>query len=179
MSNTVPPTAPTTSPPPLSELVIGHAGLGPVLIGVDLNTLDVASSIFVADPVDCGEGDVFVRWRANYPDRPLGNELRAFEAGSQPDSFSYVEIYATGPHTEAGIEVGDAVADLTQAYPELVVGRAGAGRQRYLLYGSPANLFFDVAQADAGWPVDTITAIGLTTSDPAPSAPSYHPPGSC
>lgn len=181
---------PTPTPPPtpapaltvrpdLAELVISHQGLGPVEIGTDLAALDPAVSIFVGEHVDCGEGDVFDRWRANYPDRPLDNELRAFESGPQPSGFSYAQVYAPGPHTADGLQVGSSRSDLLAVYPGIEPKVSGAGRDRYLVTGSPASLFFDVAQPDTGWPVDTITAIGIIQSYPEGLAPSYHPPGSC
>ena len=171
------PTVPTK--PALGDIVISKNGLGPVPIGTDLASLDPAVSIFASETVDCGGEGQFIGWSANYPDRPLGNTLRAFESGAQPDGFSYVVVYGSGPHTAAGIEVGDLRGALLAAYPGIELFTSGAGRDRYVINGSPAVIFFDVAQSDSSWPVDTITAIGLAQAGNGLGAPSFHPPGSC
>ena len=167
----------TPTKPELSELVISADGLGPVPMGTDLYTLDPAVSIFVNEPVDCGAGPMD-SWEASYPDRPLGNGVRAFEVETTTGPLEYVLVFHGGPHTAEGIRVGSTFDELTGAYPATqYVGAAGFERERYALYGAPANLFFDVVTTDYDLrPRGEIFAIGITLGDPT-SAAGGHPPG--
>jgi len=169
--------APAAVKPPLGEIVIGHEGLGPVSIGTDLHTLDPATSIFANEPEDCGQGP-FDRWRANYPERPLGNEARAFEVGETDGPLDFVMVLDEGPHTDAGVHVGSTLDQLLAAHPAAVRVSSGAHRDRYALYGSPANLFFDVVAEEGDVrAIGEVISIAVTTIDPALTAPSFHLPG--
>ena len=169
------PTPTVATKPDLADMVISHDGLGPVAIGTDLAALDPALSIFEATESDCGDGP-FAEWSASYPDRPLGNSVHAFDSGRQQGGFSYVMIYGPGPHTPEGIEVGNSLTLLRDAYPGMSVVSAGAGLDRYALYGSPANLFFEVGNGESSFAPDVIASIGISVGDPAAGRPSFHTP---
>jgi len=170
--------------PELAELIISHGGLGPVSVGTVLTSLDPTLSIFASRAEDCGDGVPITLWQANFPEQGalIGGDGRlrpAFESGSLPgDVFDFVHVYASGPRTVEGIQVGSSRAELIAAYPGIAVVSTSALRDRYAVYGSPANLFFDVPVAGSSDSIDNekIVLIGLLTSDLALGRPSNHPP---
>ena len=188
------PSSPTSTPTPdpvptvaakpeLTDLIISHEGLGPVTVGTVLPSLDAALSIFASRIEDCGDGVPITLWQANYPEQAglIGGDGRvrtAFESGSLPgDVFDFVHVYASGPRTVEGIQVGSSRADLIAAYPGITIASTSALRDRYAVYGSPANLFFDVPLAGTTDSIDNekVVLIGLLTSELALGRPSNHP----
>ena len=166
----------------LDELLISHKGLGPVTIGTDLRTLDPAVSVFFSTRRDCGDGVVRTVWTSNYPLPRLseGNLVPDFDAGIQDAGFSGVAIYSPGPRTAVRIQVGSSRAELLAAYPGIAVGSTGSGKGTYAVYGSPANLAFDVLGPEASGfvDVDEIASIRFSTLDPARGTPGFSIPSS-
>jgi len=191
-SSPTPTPTPTADPvptvaakPELADLIISHEGLGPVAVGTVLTSLDPSLSIFASRIEDCGDGVPITLWQANFPEQGglIGGDGRvrtAFESGSLPgDVFDFVHVYASGPRTVEGIRVGSSRAELIAAYPGITIASTSANRDRYAVYGSPANLFFDVPLAGTTDSVDNekVVIIGLLTSELAVFRPSNHGPG--
>ena len=174
--------APEPTKPALAELVLTHEGFGPLVVGSAMTDTHPETDVVVHVKKDCGDGTIDDHWEANYPDRPLGNAVVAFVAGTT-ESLTFVAVYSPDPGTAEGIRVGSVLPDLLASYPTAAVVSTGSGRDRYSVAGSPASLYFEVnSNAEGfGWTdeeVDRVAVMGLSTGDLA-SPPSFHVPAGC
>lgn len=171
------PTAVPESRPALSELVLTTGGLGPLMLGTDPYALDPQTAIIEVLPGAYCEGDPAERWTAAYPERPLGNELRAFEIGRflPGERVEAIQVFDPLIRTAVGLGPGMTLEQLTAIYPAAEYVRSGAGRDQYLLeQDEKGPLFADVWVAG----MEKQGIVSSVSIGRAPG-PSYHPLGSC
>lgn len=183
-TTTTPSPSPTSTPeltpetrPELGDLVLTTSGLGPLKLGTDPSTLDPQTSIVELIPGSACEGGTAERWAAAYAERPLGNELRAFEVGRPLPGEPIVAMQIFDPHirTSAGLSPGMTIEQLSTMYPDAEVVASGAGRDQFRLeQDSAGELVADVWQEGTETPGVVISlSIGLF------GPPSFHSLGSC
>jgi hypothetical protein len=167
--------------PDLTSLIIDENGLGPVDLGADPADLTGSDAIVIPMNVTCPGGPAFVRWSANYAERPLGNDVSAFELGKVgTDGVRLVEIYSTGPHTKEGIRVGSHIDDLVEAYPGLLYVDGNGIISQYAVIGYPGNVIYRVtATPYGGWPADTVQSIRVMDTEIPITPAGPHVPGGC
>lgn len=104
-------------PPALEDLVISTSGLGPLLLGAEVD----AAPLVRLDASACAGTDLPARWVADYPDEqnPLGAPSAPFGIAHFENRVMRIEVHTPGPRTTGGVQVGDDLAALRAAHPEL------------------------------------------------------------
>ena len=170
-------TADPLTRPALSELVLTTRGLGTLELGTDPTTLNPETSIVEELPDSACEGGTAQRWAAAYPERPLGNELRAFEVGRllPGDRIQAIQVFDPLIRTSVGLAPGMTIDQMSTMYPEAEFVMSGGGRDQYLLEQDAAGvLVADVWQDGTEMPgLISSMSIGLV------GPPSFHSLGSC
>jgi hypothetical protein len=164
-------------------LVLSHEGLGPLLLGADPWTLPPAAAIVQLKGVDCGDGVVHSFWSPIYPERPLDNEIGAFEVGviEQGNRVQIIQVFDRSVRTPEGVHIGDTFAAFQQAYPSAELVATRLGRDQYLIAGEPGNVYVQVtsnAESPDQWTaaeVDRVYGLELRDSTLEAPSPSYVP----
>lgn len=163
--------------PALNELVLSTWGLGTLELGTDPATLNPETSIVELLPDSACEGGTAERWAAAYPERPLGNELRAFEVGRllPGESIQAIQVFDPLIRTSVGLAPGMTIDQMSTMYPDAEFVMSGGGRDQYLLEQDASGvLVADVWQDGTDTP-GLISSLSIGLVGP----PSFHSLGSC
>jgi len=163
--------------PALNELVLNTWGVGTLELGTDPAVLNPQTSIVELVPDSACPGETAERWAAAYPERPLGNEIRAFEVGHllPGESIQSIQVFDPLIHTSVGLAPGMTLDQLSTIYPDAEFVVSNAGRDQYLLEEDAFGaLVADVWQEGMETP-GTIASLSIGRFGP----PSYHSLGSC
>jgi hypothetical protein len=118
-TTTTPPTttAPTTTVPPVTTAPtpagltaaskLGYAGLGPILLGMDLDAAIAAAQIPLAEPTGCAQG-------LGGPPLVGSDSIGLWATGHTIDT---IEVYDPSISTISGIHVGSTRDEVLAAYP--------------------------------------------------------------
>lgn len=163
--------APATEPLPVfDELVISTSGLGPLAIGVPVES-NPGAAMLRWSPDECadmGDGDPG-RWVTTYPGADGGYPMAVDVTDS---GVVWIDVLQAGPRTAEGIGIGTDLATLQATYPNLVAGTPGPVSNVWWLSGPDGSLVFET-QGDedglqpAGTPEQVILMRVLSpTADP-------------
>lgn len=175
-----PTSTPSSSPtPPVPEQpALDHEGIGPLHLGDDPALAD--PSFIEGLPQEC-EGEQFIGWQAvQHGDGLAKEDMPVFLAGAlRPgETISRFQSSAAGLLTSEGIGVGSSRAELLAAYPAAVFLESRNGRDRYLVAGSPGDLYFDVTFDDGtgywGTNIDLVFDMQLIRNGGVPWGFSFH-----
>lgn len=159
--------------------MLSSDGLGPLRLGEDPASLDPSTSIVESERGTC-EDVGLVLWMAVYPDRPLGNGVRAFEVGYlDKGGVDEIAVFSPKIGTGTGLHLGDGLSEVLDAYPTAQYASSGRGRDRYTVQGEPGTLYFDIGAGEVEEQVDELVSMGVVTSGRPIGSPTVHPPGAC
>ncbi|WP_199424295.1 hypothetical protein [Actinotalea solisilvae] len=119
---------PAQGPPALDELVLTHAGLGPLAIGSEVPYVPSPTDLVRFDAAACAGTDLPERWVAAYPDGIMANGAPSapFTVSPFEGRLTRIDVLTPGPRTSGGIGVGSALDELRAAHPEMTLLRAAA-----------------------------------------------------
>lgn len=174
-------------PPPLEDLVLTTAGLGPLAIGSDVPSSPSASDLVVWDPVACEGQEEAGRWVSNYPGGLVGPFFvqREWLGEQSGDRIVRIGVIAPGPHTEGGIGVGSSVEELRAAHPDATLlgtgpeVSSGESVDTYTWSDVSGVVVVDVSRGDPGddVPAGTVKALGVQTHDFPRTSSADNPSG--
>lgn len=137
--------------PELDSLVISSEGLGAIQLG-GAPPAQAPGAMFEVC-VDTSEPSMTTSaWVSTYPFTPgiYGTYTKSIGVRTDDGAVTRLEVVAPGPRTTAGIQVGDTLADLQAAHPDVqLIGHvegSGAipGRDVWALVGNDRLLAFEV-----------------------------------
>ncbi len=137
--------------PELDSLVISSEGLGPIQLG-GAPPAQTPGAMFEVCVDTSAPSMTTSAWVSTYPFTPgiYGTYTKSIGVRTDDGAVTRLEVVAPGPHTTAGIQVGDTLADLQAAHPDVQlighVEHAGAipGRDVWALVGTDRLLAFEV-----------------------------------
>lgn len=171
--------------PPVEDLVITTAGLGPLRLDADASD----DPMVRWDPRACegtdapGRWVAAGRWVADYEDGRNavgGPEAPFLVTTTQEHDVVRIEVGTPGPRTTGGIQVGDTLADLRAAHPEftrLMTADETGRLESWGIVDGDRTLAVEVAAngaGDASWSQDEVgRVLALVTTSFSYTSPAF------
>ena len=143
------PTAtPTPEPtkPALGDLVLTTEGLGSLVVGFPIPNEPADLAIVAWDATGCGgvEGEPWAgAWASTYPGESFIIDSTA--GGVEQGNLQVVWTPFPGIHTDAGLQVGDSLADLKAAYASFDGKFRPYQTDLYVITGDEGSLVYEIA----------------------------------
>ncbi|GEN80097.1 hypothetical protein [Actinotalea fermentans] len=137
--------------PELDSLVVSSEGLGPIQLG-GAPPAQAPGAMFEVCVNPSDTSTTTSAWVSTYPFTPgiYGTYTKSIAVRTDGGVVTRLEVVAPGPRTTAGIQVGDTLADLQAAHPDVQlighVEHSGSipGRDVWALVGNDRLLAFEV-----------------------------------